>query len=202
MAYAHLNLFSKVVERTRDQTVEEGNLLKDCLVGFFEVVFAHCGRKILDEDGLFSNVKLFADVNAFFDVVGNAPFKFDGETVLVAQLLEGLEILALLDVLRPNVADERPDPVDVVGQAHHAENLDENQAQGLTMVGGCEVTETDSQHDVDSPIVGPDVLGEPTITINALHFVPVLGCIELGHRCQEDGEDMGEAEIKEDNLHQ
>ena len=109
--------------------------MKNIFVGFFEVVFAHGVRQTLDEGIFFLNVELLADVDALFDVVGNAPLELDRETVLIAELPEGLEVLALLDVLRPDVADERAHPVDVVGEAHHAHDLDEDQAHCLLVVG-------------------------------------------------------------------
>jgi hypothetical protein len=55
--------------------------------------------------------------------------------VLFAELLESLEIFALLKILEPDIADQSPYPIDVIGQAHHTEYLYEDEANSLLI--GC-----------------------------------------------------------------
>lgn len=45
-------------------------------------------------------------------------------------------ILPLLDVLRSDVVDERTHCTDIVGEAHHTEDLDDDQANGFLVGGG------------------------------------------------------------------
>ena len=149
---------------------------------------------------LFFYVELFANVDAFLYVVADAPLQLHGKPVLVRKLLEGLEVFALFEVLRTDVADKGPDPVDVVGETHHAEYLDEDEAEGLAVVGGRQVAEADSEHDVDSPVVGPDVLGKPLLSRDSLCSVPVVSRIELRHGREEDGQHVSETEVEEDHF--
>ena len=76
-------------------------------------------------------------------------------------MAKGLEVATAFEVVGSDVADEGANPVDVVGETHDADDLDEDEAQRLKVVGGHEIPEPNRQHDVDSPVVGPDVLLEP-----------------------------------------
>lgn len=66
--------------------------------------------------------------------------------------------MSLFDVLRPNVADEGTDPVDVVGETDNTEELDEDETDCFFLGGCCDIAEANCEHDVCSPVVGPDVL--------------------------------------------
>ena len=156
----------------------------------------------MNESSLFFDVELFPDVHAFFDVVRNAPLELNRKPVLFRKLFEGFEVFALLKVLRPNVADEGSDPIDVVGEAHDAEDLDEDETEGFYVVGGRQVAEPDGQHDVDSPIVGPYVLREPVFGRDAFGSVPVVCGVDLRHRREKNCQNVGEAEVEEDHLHE
>jgi hypothetical protein len=122
----HFNLLSKVVKGLVYETAEERQFLKDTLIAFFEVVFFHCHRERADEGPFLFNVELLADIDAFLNVIGDAPLELIGEVVLVTQLFESLEISTFLEVLSAYVADEGSDPINVIGEAHHAEDFDED----------------------------------------------------------------------------
>lgn len=68
-----------------------------------------------------------------------------------------LVLFGLLLVLGSDIADQRPDAVNVVCQHDAANSLDENEAESFLIVGSDNVTKSYSEHDVDCPVVGPDV---------------------------------------------
>lgn len=101
-------------------------------------------------------------------------------------MLECLVILALLDVLGADVADQHANGVDVVGQAHDAEDLDDDHAESLLVVGCYDVTETYGQHDGCAPVVGPSVTLEPVGSVDAFYCLPVCLAVQAGHRREAD----------------
>lgn len=202
MTNAHLNFFSKMIEGLVHKATEKGKLTENTFVAFFQVFFFHRCWKTFNECPLFFDVKLFADVDAFLYIVWDTPFKLSGKVVFFWQLFEGLEIFPLFKILRPDIADESSDPVDVVGKTHDAENLDENETESFFMVSCSEITKTNSEHDIDSPVIGPYVLWKPIRMGNSFDFVPVFSRIELRHCWEENGQNVGEAEVEENNLHQ
>lgn len=94
--------------------------------------------------------------------------------MLLSQTSEDLVLFAFLKVLSPNVADERSNAVDVVSKCHTAESLNEDKAESLEIVGRNNISKSDCEHDVDCPIVRPNVYLVPRGKINVLCDHPVL----------------------------
>jgi hypothetical protein len=117
-------------------------------------------------------------------------------------LFECLEVFAPFYILCPDVANERTDPVYVVGQAHHTDYFYENQAKGLLICSGVEIAESHCKHYIDSPVVSPDVLFKPRSILDTSKLVPIVCGIYIRHGGEEDGEYMSEAKVEEHNLNQ
>ena len=115
-------------------------------------------------------------------------------------MLECFEVFAFFEVLGADVADEGADPVDVVSEAHDGNDFNKDETDSFLVVAGMKVSEANSEHDVDSPVVGPDVLFVPLAVGDVDLAMPVLLRVEVGHGRQKDGEGVGEAEIEQDNF--
>lgn len=197
MADAHFYFFSEVVERFVDEAAEEGKQVEDAFVALLQVLFPHCLGQTSNKRVFFFDIELFPDINALFDIVTDSPLQLYGEAVFFTQLFESFEVFAFLEVLGPNVTDQGADPVDVVGQTHDADNFDEDEAEGLLICGGVKISEAYCEHDVDSPVIGPDILFVPLCPVYVFKLIPILMLVNVGHGCEEDGEHMCEAEVEE-----
>ena len=85
---------------------------------------------------LFLQVELLSDVDTLLNVVGYSPLQLRRQTIFITQLLESLEVSALLQILSPDVADQCTNPVDVVSQTHHCKYLYEDETECL-FISGC-----------------------------------------------------------------
>lgn len=195
MADAHFYFFSEVVERFVDEAAEEGKQVEDAFVALLQVLFPHSLRQTSNKRVFFFDVELFSDIHALFDVVTDFPLQLYGEAVFFAQLFKSFEVFTFLEVLGPNVTDQGADPVDIVGEAHDADNFNEDETEGFLIGGGLQISEAYCEHDVDSPIVGPDILFVPLCPVYVFKLVPILMLVNVGHGCEEDGEYVCEAKI-------
>ena len=202
MANVDLDVFGQRVERFVHEVLEEDEILEDGLVALLQVLLFEVGRQVLEEGLLLLDVEVLLDVDALLDVVADLPLELVGQVVLVGQLLERLRVLELLDVLRADVADEGADRVDVVGEAHHAHDLDEDQAERLLVVRGRDVSEANGQHDVAAPVVGPDVLLKPARVLYPDHAVPGLFFAGVRHGREQYGQNVGKDEVEDEDLQQ
>lgn len=115
------------------------------------------------------------------------PLQLIGKLILIRKLLESLVILALLDVLGTDVADEHADGVDVVGEADDAEDFYDDHAESLLVVGCHDVSETYGQHDGCAPVIGPSIALEPVSVTDAFYCLPVCLRVHAGHGRKTDG---------------
>ena len=202
VTHLHFYFFCQVEQGLADEALEEMYVLKDDLVGLFEVVLLHFHWQIGNELSLFLIVKVFPKAGCLFDVVADLVGQILAEVVLIIQLGENLRLLAPFGVLGPDLLDNAPDAVNVVGESHAAEGLDKDQADGFLVVVSHDVSETHSQHDGVGPVVGPTILLVPGSHLDLLHRHPVLPRIQVGHSCEKDGNYVGEQEVEEEDLHQ
>ena len=72
---------------------------------------------------LFLEVKLLPNIDALLDIVIDLLLELVGQLVLIRQLLKGLIVLALLNILRTDIANERSNSIDIIGQTHDAKDL-------------------------------------------------------------------------------
>lgn len=135
--------------------------MENAFVTFLQVLLPHRHGQTLNESMFLLDVELLPDVDTFLDIVADPPLQFIGKTVFLAELFEGLEVFALFDVLGTDIADEGAYPVDVIGETHDTDDFYEDQAESLFVVSRIKITKTYGKHDIDSPIVGPDVFLEP-----------------------------------------
>ncbi len=138
---SHFYLLCEVVKSFIHQTTKKRQRMKNALVTFLQVLFPHRYGQTLNERFLLLDVELFSYVDTLLDVVADPPLQVVRKGVFLAELFEGLEVFALLDVLGSDIADERADPVDVVGEAHDTDDFYEDQAESLLVVGGIEIAE-------------------------------------------------------------
>lgn len=116
-------------------------------------------------------------------------------------MFKSFDTFAFLDILLSNIANQSSNSVDIVGKAHDTDDFNEDEAESFDVVTGREVSKANSEHDVDSPVVGPDILGKPPCLWNTLFYMPGSISFYFSH-CREDyGQNMGKAEVKKHNLH-
>lgn len=101
--------------------------------------------------------------------------------MFLGQTSEDFVLFALLEVLSPNVADKWANTVDVVGEGHATEGFNEDEAESLDVVSRDYVSESNGKHDVDGPVVRPDVYLMPRGSINVLCDHPILWGIRSSH---------------------
>ena len=109
---------------------------------------------------------------------------------------------AFFEILGADVGDEGADEVDVVGKHHAADGLDEDETEGLLVAGGGDVAEADGEHDVDGPVVGPDVDLVPGGGGEGAGRDPVAGGVDRGHELEQQRQEVRVAEVEDDQLHQ
>jgi hypothetical protein len=202
MAYPHLKAFRQVVECLAHEGFEVLDVLEDLLIGFLQVLLLELHWQVADELLLLLEVEPLPEFGVLLDVVVDLPGEFLVESVLLGQFFEDLGALALLCVLAADVLDEGADAVDVVGEDEAAEGLDEDEAQGLLVVGGHDVPEADGEHHGARPVVRPDVLLLPARLPDPLYSHPVLLRTQVHHRRQQDADYVREAKVRNDDLHQ
>jgi hypothetical protein len=114
-------------------------------------------------------------------------------------LFESFQIFALFNILAANVTDQSTNPVDVICQTHHADYFNKNEADGLLVGTGNDISEANCEHDVATPIVSPNILLEPNCIGYSSGEMPVIRT-NVSHTRQEDCQDMCKAEIEEKHL--
>ena len=120
-----------------------------------------------------------------------------GQIVFVYHLLEDLEVFALLDVLRSDVSNQIAYAIDVIRQGEAADSLYEDQAERFLVCGSYHITESDSKHDIDPPIVRPNITFSPVCIIDVLFYHPVIILVDLGHNDEKDGKEVCKTEVKD-----
>lgn len=148
--------------------------MKYAFVGLFQIILLEYLRQVVDKLVLLLYVELFLDVVGLLNVVADLQEEVVSYVMFLGQTSEDFVFFALLEVLSPNVTDERPNTIDVVSKRHTAECLNEDEAKSLEIVGCNDISESNCEHDVDCPVVRPDVYLVPRGSINILCYHPVL----------------------------
>lgn len=68
------------------------------------------------------------------------------------------------------------------------------------MVAGSNVSEAYRQHDVDGPVVRPDVALPYRSILYTFFSHPILPWTQMGNRPEEKCQNVGEAEVEEEDL--
>ncbi len=126
-------------------------------------------------------VKSLLEVRGLLNIVIDLELEFLGDKVLVSQFLEYLKLFIPLVVLGTDTSDDGSHAVDVVSHYNAAECLNKDQACCLAAVGRNNVSEPYCKHDINCPIVRPNVPFEPTCALNALKCHPVIGRVGFGN---------------------
>ena len=155
------DVLSQSKQRLFHEIGEEEQPLEDGLVCLFEVVSAEGSWEFFHELHLLFNVEHFLDIGVLFNIAIDLLGKGFANMVLINELLEDLQALALFNILGANVGNERADAVDVVRKHDAAYGFDEDHAQCFLVANWSHVSEPDGQHDRRSPVVGPYVLFVP-----------------------------------------
>ena len=100
-------------------------------------------------------------------------------------------------IFRFNIHDEIADTADIVGQNNAANSLNEDEAKSLSVVGGSDITEANCEHDVGTPVIGPDIFLVPLALVYLSFGHPVLGGADFCHCWEDYGQNMGKAEVKQ-----
>ena len=113
----------------------------------------------------------------------NFPLKLVREFILIRQLFESFVIFAFFNILRSYITDQRSDRVNIICQAHHTENFNNNQAQSFLICRSSDVSKAYRKHDSCSPIVSPSVSLEPVCILNTFYSQPThIILIYVAHR--------------------
>lgn len=177
-------------------------MVEDTLICLLQEVVLQVFGKVGNELVLLFVVEVLLEVDGLLNEVGDLPVKFAGDRGVLCNLPEQFDVALLLVVLGLDVEDKVSHAVDVVGQHDAAEGLDEDQANGLFVVASCNIAEADCEHDVGAPVVSPDVLFEPVSPVNVPDGHPVLVGADLGHGREDDGQNVGETEVEEEDFDQ
>ena len=96
-----------------------------------------------------------------------------------------------------DIHDEIANAADVISQNNAADSLNEDEAESLPIVGGSDIAKTDGEHDVGAPVVGPDIFLVPLSLVYLPFGHPVVGGADVCHCREDDGEDVGKAEVEQ-----
>ena len=66
--------------------------------------------------------------------------------------------------------------------------------------GGCEISESNSEHHGGGPVISPCIFLEPRGQINVFVVHPVLLLVDGSHGDEEDGKDVSETEVEKEDL--
>lgn len=72
-----------------------------------------------------------------------------------------LQLFLLGLIIFPNGTDQSPHITNIVRQSNTAKSLNKHQNYSLVLIGGRNVPEAHSEHNIGAPVVAPDVLGRP-----------------------------------------
>lgn len=197
-----LDNFSQRKERLLHHVVEKHEVLEDRLIGLLEIIDAIGRRQLLHKLHLFLDIEQLLNIHMFLYVIIDLPRQFLIYPVLICQFLKYLKTFATLDVLRSDVGYKSAHTANVIGEDDATESLDEDHTASLLISHRHYVSESNSQHNRCSPVVGPDVLFIPLSSSDLPRDHPILRMTDIGHFQKDDGKDVCEAEIKEDDLHQ
>lgn len=70
------------------------------------------------------------------------------------------------------------------------------------IVGRGQVSKSDSQHDSNCPIIGPDIFLNPARITNTLNYLPVAVWIAESHQIEDYSYSMSECQIKQYNFNE
>ncbi len=98
--------------------------------------------------------------------------------------------------------DQCPHTVDVVGQTYTADHFDEYQTYCLGGVGCVEISETHCQHYGGSPVVPPNIPGEPVFRLEIAECQPVNVGVKTRHSVKQQREEMSKSEVRDENPEQ
>lgn len=121
---------------------------------------------------LFELEFLFDEVG-FFNEVVDFGLEFFGDFVLVAHSVEVLEFFLFFFILGLDFTDDRPDATDVIGQSDATDSFNKNESRGFNEVRSANISKSDSQHDVSSPVISPDVFCCPVLILDVDFMIPV-----------------------------
>ena len=97
--------------------------------------------------------------------------------ILLGQLFEYFQVFMFLLVLQSNVGYQSPHTIDVVSQNYATDCFNENHEAGFLIASRDDITESDSEHNGGTPIVGPNILFIPSCILNPPFNHPVFGLI-------------------------
>ncbi len=131
MTDTHLDSLCDPIQCFLDKPAKEDQTIENSPITLLQVLLLQIHGQFLQEMILLLEVKLLPNIDALLDIVIDLLLELIGQLVLIRQLLKGLIVLALLNVLRTDITDQRTDSVDIIGQTHDAKDLYHDQAQRL-----------------------------------------------------------------------
>lgn len=144
------------------------------MVSFLPVLGLHGFGKAVDDFFVFFEFELGLDEVGLFNEVVDFSLEFFRDFVVFAHAVEVFEFFLLFLVFGLYFPDNRPHTADVVGQSNAADGFNENESDCLNSVGGADISESHSEHDVGSPVIPPNVLSFPVFVLNIDFRVPIL----------------------------
>ena len=131
MTDTHLDSLCDPIQCFLDKPAKEDQTIENGPITLLQILLLQIHWQFLQEMILLLEVKLLPNIDALLDIVIDLLLKLIGQLVLIRQLLKGLIVLALLNVLGTDIANQCTDCVDIIGQTHDAKDLYHDQAQCL-----------------------------------------------------------------------
>ena len=134
--------------------------------------------------------KLLLDQIRLLNIVTNFWFNPTWYLILFAHLMENFQFFLFRVLIFPNRANQSPHITDIICQGYTTESFNKHQNYRLDMVCGCKIPEANSQHDIGSPIVTPNILYIPNSIFNPNFYMPIIGSFNPRHHIECHWQEM------------
>ncbi len=114
--------------------------------------------------------------------------------------LKNFEVFAFFNVLSTNVGNQTTNAVDIISQSYTTDGLNENETKSFFVGCSHDITKPHCQHNVDSPVIGPNVPLAPVGLIYMSSNHPIVARVYLSHHNEQNGEEMGKAEVEDEGF--
>lgn len=200
--YLPFYLLRQRVDSLFEQLPEEGQTFQHIYVCFSNDLFLISLRQMLYKTSFLFNIEASPELNRLVDIILNFFNKRFWKVIWLSHLAKYLPVLVDLLILEADIADEGSQAADVVRESDATDYLNEDDADGLLINSWRDISKSHSQHNGCGPVVGPDVSLVPDWVLDALDRLPVRVRVVFGHQVQENGYEMCEREVEQDDLHE
>lgn len=141
---------------------KEGQILENFLSRFDFVLFVECSGEFLEKLLLFCYIEFFLELGWLCYEISYLCFGIVGDALLALHVSENFEVCWFLLFVWGYFLDYVAYTVYVVGEYYTTEGFDEYQAECFFNVCCSDIPKTYSQHNIRSPVIGPDIYIQPS----------------------------------------